>query len=428
MSSPSPAVPTPLNYAFTAKTFNSQFAYSAATYNALSVASDGNVYYAISTEVFNVGVQMYRYNPVTDTIAHLADLTKIVGEENSNAVVQGKVHVNFHELNGKLYFSTHLGFYDTTAEGREIAGTPPAGVGPYPGGHFLSYDLKTEAFEDFGIPVRGEGLIAVALDTRRGLLYGLTWPSGLLVAYNLASKAVTSLGPTSLGGEAGDGPTYRALCRSLALDLETGDVYLTTSDGSVVRACGGVLSTLPPDVSFNRQVLGTYDLTVPGELGYNWRQTIVHEDSRTVFGVHGRTGMGLRFEIAAPSLEFLNRLTSLPTRKSGAFDVPRHGYLSFGLGPDGDTIFYLTGAHISLEATEKEQENVHLITYHISTAVYVDHGAIGLDTGGAPADVNSIAVAEDGLVYALSRIEENGGTRYDLIRFNSGLYSIPIVR
>jgi hypothetical protein len=427
MSSPSPATPIvpPAVYAFTARTYDSQFPNAAATYNSLSTASDGNVYYALTSEVFNVGAQMYRYDPVADAITHLADLTDVAGEKNLDAVVQGKVHVDFHELDGKLYFATHLGFYQTV-DGREIPGTPPAGVAPYPGGHFLSYDLQSGAFENLGMPVPGDGIIAVALDTSRGLLYGLTWPRGLLVRYDLASKQVYDFGPTSLGGEAGNGPTYRALCRSLAIDLPTGRVFLTTADGSVVCASGDALTTLPPHVSLNRPLLGTYDLTVPGELGYNWRQTVVYAPERAVYGVHGRTGTGLRLDMTSPSREFLNRFNSMPTRKSGAFDVPRHGYLSFKLGPSGETVFYLTGAHISDADTDIEVENLHLVTFHIPTAEYRDRGSIVLDTGSVPFDVNSIAITADGTVYALSGIKENGNTRYDLICFNPGATETPM--
>src|SRR5437773_2624069 len=182
-------VPAQAKNPMAARTFNSKFSSSAPTYNSLSTASDGKIYYALTSDHFNASAQMYRYDPAADAITHLADLTQAAGEGNLNAVVQGKVHVDFHELNGKLYFATHLGFYQTI-DNREIAGTPPAGVLPYPGGHFVSYDLGSGAFEDLGKPVPGEGIIAVALDTQRGLLYGLTWPSGILVRYDLASRQV----------------------------------------------------------------------------------------------------------------------------------------------------------------------------------------------------------------------------------------------
>jgi hypothetical protein len=60
-------------------------------------------------------------------------------------------------------------------------------------------------------------------------------------------------------------------------------------------------------------------------------------------------------------------------------------------------------------------EDLHLITYDIPGGRYIDHGAIYFADGQRPSYVNSIAVGNDGTVYALSRITEGGKTRTDLI-------------
>ena len=98
-------------------------------------------------------------------------------------------------------------------------------------------------------------------------------------------------------------------------------------------------------------------------------------------------------------------------------DVPRHGYLSFKLGPDGDTIYYLTGAHISTQAAAQGLEDMHLVTYQISTKTFSDIGEVTLDTGGPPRQVNSIGIGSDGTVYSISEITGNSKTRFDLISF-----------
>ena len=50
---------------------------------------------------------------------------------------------------------------------------PPAGWTKYPGGHLLSYDLKTGKFEDFGLAPDGEGVITFNMDTQRGRMFGV---------------------------------------------------------------------------------------------------------------------------------------------------------------------------------------------------------------------------------------------------------------
>jgi hypothetical protein len=64
------------------------------------------------------------------------------------------------------------------------------------------------------------------------------------------------------------------------------------------------------------------------------------------------------------------------------------------------------------------REDLHLITYDIPSSAYTDHGAIFLPDGQRPADVNSIAVAKDDVVYSLAQFNEKGHPRVDLIRID----------
>ena len=55
----------------------------------------------------------------------------------------------------------------------------------------------------------------------------------------------------------------------------------------------------------------------------------------------------------------------------------------------------------------KGRESLHLITWHIPTRRYSDHGPIFFPNGQRPNYVNSIAAGKDGSVYALSRVSED---------------------
>ncbi|MFA6946621.1 MAG: hypothetical protein WC220_12035, partial [Pedobacter sp.] len=93
----------------TATTYNSGFSEAHDTYNALSIASDGKIYYVLSSDQIHVGGKMYLYDPETDQTEFIADLTEVCGEKDMKFVPQGKSHTRFYERNGKLYFSTHVG-------------------------------------------------------------------------------------------------------------------------------------------------------------------------------------------------------------------------------------------------------------------------------------------------------------------------------
>jgi hypothetical protein len=158
-------------------------------------------------------------------------------------------------------------------------------------------------------------------------------------------------------------------------------------------------------------------------MGYNWRQSVWYPDGKAVYAVHGNSGYLFRFDPSIPQVDVLERLTSEPSKRRGMFDQFYYGYLGFTLGPDGHTLYYLTGGPIylgSATAGDKKlrvvagQEDLHLVTYDIPQSKYIDHGAIFFENGQRPQIVNSIAIGNDGTVYFLSRITENGLTRVDL--------------
>jgi hypothetical protein len=407
----------------TAQTYNSGFSEAHDSYNSMGVGSDSKIYYVLSTESYDVGGEMLCFDPSTKKISQLGDLTEACGEKGLMAIPQGKSHVNFVEANGKLYFATHIGVYANVG-GRDTMGLPPPGYKPYPGGHFLAYDMKSGKITDLAINPNRDGIIAMTMDPQRGRLYGLTWPSGHFLRYDLGRHELADLGP--IPGQLPEVPVYRALCRAPVVNPDDGSVYLTTVDGLILRydfASDHVGIFEGEDMK--KDYFGQFDPNVPGHMGYNWRQIFWYPPEKAFYGVHGNSGYLFRFEPALAHIEVLDRLTSEPSKRSGMFDQFSFGYLGFALGPH-DTIYYLTGGPIYVNgkrvagkaSTAKGEarglEDLHLVTWHIPTGVYTDHGAILYENGDRPLYVNSIAVGRDGSVYSLGRITENGRTRADL--------------
>jgi hypothetical protein len=421
------AFAAPASAALTARIHDSGFALAHDTYNGMGAASDGRIYYVLSSQSHEVGAKMFRYDPAADKIEPLGDMTEACGEKDSRTIVQGKVHVNLVEAGGKLFFATHVGYY-SIIDGMEKIGIPPQGFKPYPGGHFLAFDLASRRFEDLAKAPHGEGILSMTMDTRRGRLYGLTWPTGYFLRLDLASRELKDLGPVSRQGENGKGDSYRTLCRSLVVDPQDGSVYFTNGDGDILRyrLDRDAIEVVAGD-DMRKDYLGLYDPTSPGHMAYNWRQTVWCEPEKAIYGVHGNSGYLFRFDSRIPQVEVLDRITSLPSQRSGMFDQFSYGYLGFALGPDGRTIHYLTGGPVYVDGRRvtgkaktamgesKGMENLHLITYDIPARKYRDHGPIFFQDGRRPYYVNSIAVGKDGTVYALSRVTEADNPRTDLI-------------
>jgi hypothetical protein len=412
-----------------ARTFNSGFELAHDTYNGLSAASDGKIYYVLSSESYEVGGQMYVFDPQKDQLRHVTDLTEACGEKGQKTIAQGKSHVNFVEFKGKLYFATHIGYY-SIIDGMEKMGIPPSGFKPYPGGHLLAYDPASGRFEDLGIAPEREGILTMNMDTQRGRIFGLTWPSGRFFRFDLGDRKMRDFGKMSAEGEDGKGAEYRTICRSIAVNPENGAAYFTTSEGTILKydAARDAVETVGAE-DMKKDYFGQYDPTSPGHMGYNWRQTAWSPNQRAFYGVHGNSGYLFRFDPASVQVEVLDRITSLPSKRSGMFDQFSYGYLGFTLGPDGRTLHYLTGGPIYVDGKRvkgkastamgeaKGLEDLHLVTYDIVSGQYRDHGAVFYPDGQRPLYVNSIAVGQDGTVYTLARITENGRTRADLISF-----------
>ncbi|HNY77638.1 MAG: hypothetical protein RBS72_04600 [Sedimentisphaerales bacterium] len=410
-----------------ARIHDSGFALAHDTYNGMGAASDGRIYYVLSSESYEVGAQMFCYDPATDKIEHVGDITEACGEKDTKTIVQGKSHVTFMERDGKLYFSTHVGYY-SIVDGMEKIGIPPEGWKPYPGGHFLAYNMATKKFEDLAKAPRGEGILTTTMDAQRGRLYGLTWPSGRFLRYDLTTRGLKDFGPVSREGENGKGEQYRTLCRSFVVDPHDGSVYYTVGDGEIFRYRydRDAIELVVGD-DMRKDYFGLYDPTSAGHMAYNWRQTVWYEPEKAIYGVHGNSGYLFRFDPRVPEVQIVDRITSLPSKRSGMFDQFSYGYLGFALGPDGKTLYYLTGGPIYIDGKRlagkaktamgesKGLENLHLITYDIPARKYTDHGPIFYEDGRRPYYVNSIAVGKDGTVYTLARVTDSKPPKSDLI-------------
>ncbi|HEV7348400.1 hypothetical protein [Telluribacter sp.] len=421
--------PTPRNQTLTARAYYSGFELAHDTYNAITVASDGKVYYVLSSEAHDRGGQMYVYDPATDQIQHLADLTELCGEAHSKAIVQGKSHVRFYERAGKLYFATHVGYYEMIDGMERLPQNAPEGYSLYPGGHLLSYDLTTGEFEDLALAPDGEGILTITQDKDRGHIYALTWPLGYFLHYNPATGELKNLGLTCARGEAGTpGDDYRVICRSMFVDPREGAVYFSTAEGHVFTYRPGATELRKlEDFDIRLDYFGRYDATRPGSMGYNWRKIFWYAPEEVAYGVHGNSGYLFRFDPREPKIEIVERITSEPSRRSGMFDQFSYGYLGFQPGPDGDTIYYLTGGPIYLNGKRvkgadeiakggvKGLENLHLVTFHLPSRTYTDHGPIFYPDGQRPTYVNSIAIGQEGTVYTLARFEHNGKEIQDLV-------------
>ncbi|NND06714.1 MAG: hypothetical protein HKN87_10070 [Saprospiraceae bacterium] len=415
------------------ETFYSGFPLAHDTYNALSKVEDGRIFYVLCSDQKTIGGRLYSFDPLDDSIEEIGDLSIFCGESESGAISQGKSHVPFFEINGVLYFGTHVGYYEEIDGMERLPQDTSDGVRLYLGGHFLSYDLQAGVVQDLGLVPHGEGILAMACDVERRRLYAITWPVGHFVSLDIDRGDIHDHGPIAGAGESGKvGSDYRVLCRSPFVEPESGRVYFTVAEGDIhyYDPAQNQLCKFT-EAHMRLDYFGQYSVEDPGSMAYNWRKIFWHPIENVAYGVHGNSGYLFRFDPKQGDLKIIQRLTSALSQQSGMFDQFSYGYLGFDLGPDLETIYYLTGGPIFEEGRRLEGastiakggakglENLHLVTYHLPSRHYIDHGPIFYENGGRPTYVNSIAVGDNGDVFTLARMEHEGRVIQDLVRIRN---------
>lgn len=414
-----------------AKRYFSGFEDAHDTYNAISKANDGKIYYVLSSTKHDVGGQFYSYDPVTDKTEFIADLSEALGEKAEKYIAQGKSHVEFYEKDNKLYFATHIGYYEMIDGAEQLPKTAPEGYKLYPGGHFVYYDMITKEIKSLSIAPEGEGIITMVMDKERDHLYGLTWPKGLLIHHDIKSGVLKNLGPVSKAGETQLGTeNFRVICRSMFVDSRDGNVYYSTADGDIYYYNPTLQAPEKLEgVDLRIDYFGSYDPKDAGSMGYNWRKIYWYEPENKAYGVHGNSGYLFTFDPKEKKIEIIDRITSEPSKKSGMFDQFSYGYLGFIIDKNGK-IHYLTGAPIYENGKRvtgidkinmgaaKGQEHLHIVTYDIPKKEYKDLGPVFYEDGTYPTYVNSIALDDTGNVYTLARFLHNGKEIEDLIKID----------
>jgi len=414
---PSPAQSSP-DATIPARLHPSGFALADSNFYSLTLASDDRLYYTLSSHNIDTHGRVYRYGPAADALGLICILGEVAGEAGLRTLPQGKSHSPFFERNHVLYFAT--------TNKREEPAEVPEGYKPYPGGHLMSHDMTTGELRDLAKAPPEEGIITINMDVERGRIYGLTWPKGYFLVYDIDGEQLRNLGPVCGGGEVGRGDQYFCLVRSFAVDPRDGMVYFTLADGSVKRynIDTDAVETLD-GLSMKRDILGAWDHTVAGHQGYNWRDITWHEETQRFWGVHPKSGWLFTFDPPNRKIELLERICADPLRRDGRFEPFRYGYLSLKFGRDGETIYYLTGEpHFIADDGREVMEITHLITYNIRTGRYIDHGVLRLEDGRYPRMSQCLAIGPgDGRLYGCPWIEKPDRDPKDRVRWQCDLIS-----
>ena len=151
-------------------------------WSALYGAKSGKLYIGLSTHA--EAAHFYEFDPQTETMHHVADLTEFKGERGKGIWTTGKIHVRMGEdAEGNIYF------------GDFCEDTGPECIDPssYLGPHWFRYNPKLQKLEMIGQISRRWGLLGFLFEPKYQRLYGLA-EDGHLYTYDFNRKITTDLG------------------------------------------------------------------------------------------------------------------------------------------------------------------------------------------------------------------------------------------
>jgi len=127
------------------------------------------------------------YDPITDKNILLCDMAEFLDERGKGIRSTGKIHNKPVEDNeGNIYFvSMSNGSGPNTFD-----------YTSWRGGHWMKYDPKANKMEDMGLVDQGIGCYPLAIDKKRGYLFGIGF-TGYFYRFDLKTHITRNFGRVS---------------------------------------------------------------------------------------------------------------------------------------------------------------------------------------------------------------------------------------
>jgi hypothetical protein len=352
---------------------------------ALAVASDGRVYAGLA---YHGGDgHMVGYDPKTDRMMDVGNLTRLSGEANLYRGPQSKIHAKFGEgKDGRIYFGTHAGFWWNYAR----VGTKES----YPGAHWMAYDPKTGRVEDFGIGPKFEGVNTGAYDPKFNRIYGLTHPRGHFVYYDVASGKAVDKGRMN---------NFESICRTLGIDDE-GNVYGNFGAGQIYRYDPRTdeITELPLQIPIRPKGISLGRDYNKSET--HWRTVVWDKQGKKFYGVDESASLLFSFDPKVGQNGEVKSLGQLSTEEmKDRRDIP-YATLTLALGLDRKLYYAIPEKEFDYSGSSGVGVS-RLIRYDLAAGKTEDLGEIRLSDGAAVIGLNSADTAPDGTLYFVGAIE-----------------------
>lgn len=174
-------------------------------YFSLCEGRNGRIY--IGTAAYGRNAYLVEFDPAAEQMRIVLDTHKLLGLplEPTGYAAQAKIHTrNSVGPSGRIYLGSKQG-YPTPVEREALKRGEKIAV--YKGGYVMSYDPATDTAKSLGMPMpltdqliaagrtEGQGVIDVAADEARGLVYVITCEEQRWLRYDVETREYRELGP-----------------------------------------------------------------------------------------------------------------------------------------------------------------------------------------------------------------------------------------
>lgn len=271
-------------------------------WSGLYVGSNDRVYIGLCTHG-DAGT-FYEFNPETQKMRLLANLTEVAKERGRGVWTTGKIHVQMQELDGWIYFGALC----------EDNGPPAVDFSSYEGIHWYRAEMATGKVEQLGQITRYWGLLGQAMDKKRRLIYGLA-EDGRLYRYHMQDDWTEELGRVDDWD----------ICRTIFAD-DAGNIYGSWSGGNVWKldaATGRII-----DFDFLKLPVINQSRTMANPMidrRGQWRFIEWDPVDKVAYGIVGGSNQLFRFDVKAGregSIALLAEMCAPPFRGGDPFKIP----------------------------------------------------------------------------------------------------------
>jgi hypothetical protein len=360
-------------------------------WDGLYASSDGNVYSALINE--GESAHFYVYDPKTDRNILLCDMAEFLDERGKGIRSTGKIHNKpVEDDEGNIYFvSMSNGSGPNTID-----------YTSWQGGHWMKYDPKTKKLEDLGLVDQGVGCYPLAIDKKRGYLFGIGF-TGYFYRFDLKSRITKNFGRVSNWD----------ICRDIFCDDE-GNVYMSHPTAQVSRYDAEKEKVYETSLStpYNPSIFPTQLKNPMIDRTNIWRAVEWDPVDKVAYGVTCGSGSILfRFdphEGPEGKIVELVRMCDSKFLNGDQKDIP-YSTLAFAVDSRYKKVYFAPSARgfstQKYQETYGSKEDHHLIMYDITADKRMDLGVLRTSDGRKIFGCEAASVAPDGTVYLCGQAE-----------------------